>query len=430
MSSFQQNTLNNYNKFNSAVFEGAKENILFIAHRIPFPPNKGDKIRSFHELQFFSSFYNIDLVCFCDSPGDVIYVEKLKQYCRTVTYFPLKRYTSLFRGLISFLKGRSISIGCYKDRKVDAAIEILIKNNHYKFVLCYSSQVAQYAHNIDSPKVIDFIDVDSDKWKQYAEKSHFPLNFIYRTEFKRLAQYEKEIWKEFSLSVFSTKQELKLFQGKDALDKLSVMGNGVDHQFFSPQICKREKYLIFTGAMNYFPNIDAVLWFSQTIFPEILKYDPEIRFYIVGSNPTEQILKLASENIIVTGFVDDIRPYIARAAVAVYPLRIARGIQNKILEAMSMGITPVIPFSLKSSLDEEWPNDVLIYRTEKECIQQILSELKRVSPDTKPTSLLREYILKNRDWGSRLLDFHSQILALTEKTNTIDATSQFIKETV
>jgi sugar transferase (PEP-CTERM/EpsH1 system associated) len=398
-----------------------KERILFISHRIPYPPNKGDKIRSFHELRYFSQHYDVDLVSFYDTPGDKVYEYDLKQFCTSVFLFPIKRISSLIKGFYYLLRGRSISIGCYYDKRAMQTVDSLIKKNDYLFIFCYSSQVAQYAKENKCPRIIDFIDVDSDKWKQYAQKSLFPLSLIYNTEHKRLSQYEKQIWKEFSLSVFCTQQEQKLFRGNSNPDKISVFSNGVDHTFFSPQNVPRENSIVFTGAMDYYPNIDAVLWFCQNIFPEIIKKNPQVRFYIVGSNPAPRIRRLASENIIITGFVKDIRPYIAAASLAVYPLRIARGIQNKILEAMSMGITPVIPSSLKSSLDEEWPQGVLIYHNEEECIRLILDNLQTSA--TKTSDTLRDYILQNRDWGKRLTHFHSEILkCVTVQSEQISST--------
>jgi sugar transferase (PEP-CTERM/EpsH1 system associated) len=387
-----------------------KNRILFISHRIPYPPNKGDKIRSFHELTFLSAHYDIDLVTFYDNPKDGTYSDVLKQYCKTIHLFFRHPKISMIKGLFSLLRGGTISVGCYENQKVLNTVTSLCDKHDYKFVFCYSSQVAQFAYHTKHPKIIDFIDVDSDKWRQYAEKSMFLFRFIYKLEYRRLAQYERSVWNQFSLSLFSTKQELSLFKKDRSFHKLAVLSNGVNHQFFSPQVQTRQKSLIFTGAMDYFPNIDAVLWFCSTIFSKIVAQEPDVLFYIVGSNPGPQIKSLASDNVIVTGFVDDIRPYIAKAALAVYPLRIARGIQNKILEAMSMGITPLIPHSLKSSLDEQWPDGVLIYKDDDECERLILKTVKAFKPETPPSSELRQYILDHRDWEKRLALFHDELL--------------------
>lgn len=390
-----------------------KEKILFICHRIPYPPNKGDKIRSFHELQYMAKTYDIHLVSFYDVKTDIRYKAELDKYCSSVYLFHLKKIPSLLQGFISLLTGGSISIGCYKNRKAKKLTEKLIAENAYSFILCYSSQVIQYAGKSSVIKIIDFIDLDSDKWRQYAQKSIFPLNLIYQIEYKRLAAYEKKSWDRFDLSVFSTAQEKKLFIENGIPDnKLAVLGNGVDHTFFSPIPCKREKTLIFTGAMDYFPNIDAVTWFCTAIFPEILKIVPDVRFFIVGSNPTKEIKALASSNVIVTGFVDDIRPYIARSALAVYPLRIARGIQNKILEAMAMGITPVIPESLRNSLDENWPDEVLIFGSEAECKDIIIKKLQAFDENLPIEHNLRKHIIKYRDWDGRLNEFLRRIEAI------------------
>jgi sugar transferase (PEP-CTERM/EpsH1 system associated) len=294
-------------------------------------------------------------------------------------------------------------------------VKSLLQKNSYDFIFCYSSQVIQYALSANIPKIIDFIDLDSDKWRQYAKKSIFPLNIIYHIEFKRLAKFEKKAWQEFSLSVFSTGQEVKLFEKYGiSNEKVTVLGNGVDHQFFSPIYCKRIKALTFTGAMDYLPNIDAVTWFCKSIFPEILRAVPDVKFYIVGSNPPKEIQTLASDSVIVTGFVDDIRTYIAQSWLAVYPLRIARGIQNKILEAMAMGITPVVPESLRSSLDDAWPQEVLFFNSENDCISLIIDSLRRFNPDAPVCDNLRKYILTKRDWTRRLDAFQTLVKDLVQ----------------
>lgn len=387
-----------------------KENILFISHRIPFPPNKGDKIRSYNMLQYLAKIYEIDCITFYDKPGDRQYIADLEHLCMSVKAFSLHKWVSLFCGGLWFLMGKSISVGCFFNFRVGKTIKKLLLSRKYKFVLCYSSQIAFYAKSANIPRVIDFVDVDSDKWKQYALHKQFPMNWLYQAEAKRLAKYEDDIWSSFSLSFLSTEQERKLFCVNRSSSKVHTFGNGVDHSYFAPVLCKREKIMIFTGAMDYFPNIDAVVWFCNEIMPSVIKVEPDVQFYIVGSHPDPAVRKLAGPNVVVTGFVDDIRTYIAKAALAVYPLRIARGIQNKILEAMSMGIPTLIPESLRTSIEGEWPEGVHIFKDKNECIAIITDAIKKFYSDAQPSTPLRKYVIKNRDWETRLYKFHETIL--------------------
>jgi sugar transferase (PEP-CTERM/EpsH1 system associated) len=193
-------------------------------------------------------------------------------------------------------------------------------------------------------RVIDFVDVDSDKWGQYAERKPWPINWVYRREARTLLAYERRIASSFDASTFVSPAEAELFLqlAPECADRVSYYSNGVDLDYFSPARSydtpypSGERVLVFTGAMDYWANVDAVSWFAREVFPAVRAQFSDVRFYIVGSRPTAEVQALANDAIVVTGSVPDIRPYLAHAQLAVAPLRIARGIQNKVLEAMAM----------------------------------------------------------------------------------------------
>jgi sugar transferase (PEP-CTERM/EpsH1 system associated) len=195
--------------------------------------------------------------------------------------------------------------------------------------------------------VVDFVDVDSDKWRQYAEKKHGIAKWIYQREAKYLFDYEQALAARAKVSFFVSEQEAGLFKklAPAVSHKISHINNGVNTEYFSPEHVfespyknqdSAEQVLVFTGAMDYWANVDAVKWFAEQVFPQVVKAHPAAKFYIVGSKPSKDVLGLANSHVVVTGAVDDVRPYLACAQLAVAPLRIARGIQNKVLEAMSM----------------------------------------------------------------------------------------------
>jgi sugar transferase (PEP-CTERM/EpsH1 system associated) len=335
-------------------------NILYIAHRIPYPPNKGDKIRSFNEIKHLSSSHKVDLVCLADNIDDLKFKSDLEKYCRRVFVQHFKISQAKLRGFINLIRGKAISVGYFYMKKIQQVIDQWLSDTVYDAIICFSSPMAEYVLRLPeirdqrsevrgqkpvtrNPQLImDFCDVDSDKWLQYSQRSKFPLNLIYRIENKRLLKYEKKINKSFDNSVFVSQQEADLFYRLfPEAENVSVIENGVDHEYFSPEsrtLNPDPRTLIFTGAMDYYANIDGVKWFCEKIFPIVKDRYPKVQFYIVGSNPNPEIQKLGSNKCInVTGFVEDIRPYYNNADVCVIPLRIARGIQNKVLEAMSMG---------------------------------------------------------------------------------------------
>ncbi len=381
--------------------------ILFISHRIPYPPDKGDKIRSFNEIKYLSKNSLLDILTFVDNPKDYQYENQLKKYCNKLYIYPIKKLFHGFKAAYFFVIGKTLSEGYYFSRKIQKKVNELLSSNNYELVFCYSSQIAQYIINKDIPKLIDFCDVDSLKWKQYSERKIFPYNVILKIESERLARREKEIYNQFSLSLFSTNTEVKIFNPPEN-NHIYVLPNGVDYEYFKPQTIKKENSLIFVGTMNYFANVDAVLWFSKNVFPKILNKYPEMKFYIVGRNPDSRLIALSenSENIIVTGYVEDIRPYIARSKLAVIPLRIARGIQNKILEAMAMEIPVVMPRNILNTFENLEENNVLVYDNESSIVDVIVNSVNDNALLERVGRKSREYVIKNHDWNVIFQNFN------------------------
>jgi len=324
--------------------------ILYLCHRIPYPPNKGDKIRSFNEIKYLSKKYIVDLISLADDIEDMKYEESLGQYCRQVAVFPLNIVKARIKGLISLMSGQSISQGYFYLKAFQDTFDKWINREAYHAIICFSSPMAKYVFNMlekvqkkNCSLIMDFCDLDSDKWTQYSKKKPFPVNCLYRTEGVRLLAFEKKVNAFFHRSVFVSVQEAELFrQYYPDAGHVHVVPNGVDYGYFNPGRYSDNRsddrpVVGFFGAMDYYANVDGALWFARKIWPRITAKIPEARFYIVGSKPDPKLKALASDpSIRVTGFVDDIREYYAKADVCVIPLRIARGVQNKVLEAMAM----------------------------------------------------------------------------------------------
>ena len=382
--------------------------ILYISHRIPYPPNKGDKIRSFHEIRSLSSEYKVDLVTFVDSKTDNTYKTFLTGYCHEIHTFYINKAIGIICALFFFILGRSLSEGYYFNIRAFFRIRSLINSKEYEAIFCYSAQVAQYvlAYN-NRKRIMDFVDVDSDKWKQYSTKMKFPLRIIYKIESRRLLNFEKIISNRFTMSFFSTDLESKIFKDYGAEGEIFVVNNGVDSEYFQPVDTEKEQALVFIGAMDYYPNIDAVTWFINEVFFILLKQLPDLKFYIVGSNPSKEVYDLMNlnPNIIVTGYVEDVRPFLSKSRLAVLPIRIARGIQNKILEAMAMAIPVVINEKLYASLSNLNRNDVFIYKDAEDLSKIILDNIGNENRLIQIGNKMRKYILEYYSW-----DFHLNML--------------------
>ena len=321
------------------------EDLLFLVHRIPYPPNKGDKIRSYHFLKYLSLNFKIHLGTFIDDPNDSQSIYKLNDLCESFCYIELNPLIAKIKSLQGLVTGQPLSLPYYKNKRMQEWVNQTISTHSITKVLIFSSVMAQFineAHVVDI--IVDFVDVDSDKWRQYAQQSKGLKRWIYQREAHYLLSYEKTIAEQARASVFVSAQEAELFKilAPEVSHKITHINNGVDTEYFSPKLSFSSPYpednqiIVFTGAMDYWANVDAVLWFAKAICPLISQKLTSVKFYIVGSKPTKEVLALANNAIVVTGAVDDIRPYLAHAHIVVAPLRIARGIQNKVLEAMAM----------------------------------------------------------------------------------------------
>ncbi len=325
-----------------------KEPLLFLVHRIPFPPNKGDKIRSFHILQFLSRQYDVYLGAFIDDPQDEQYRSKVTAFCKNAHLEALNPAMAKIRSLSGLLSNNALSIPYYSSSEMQKWVNSTLQSHQIKKVLAFSSPMAQFVEHLSDGvlKIMDFVDIDSDKWKQYCKTHKGLMSWVYAREAKQLFKYEKHIACLFDASLFVSDQEAHMFKtlAPESAAKVHGVSNGVDTDYFTPDFSDNSPYqnnkkvLVFTGAMDYWANCDAVIWFANEIFPLLYKVDKNYEFYIVGSKPTETVQALSSlPGVTVTGRVEDIRPYIKYAHLCVAPLRIARGIQNKVLEAMAMG---------------------------------------------------------------------------------------------
>lgn len=331
-----------------------KPDLLFLAHRVPFPPNKGDKIRSYNMLVELSKTFNVHLGCFIDDKDDIGQADNLAPYCASIHAVWQSKFKAKIRGLKGFIRKQAITLPYYESESMQGWVKHIIRQHDIKRSLIFSACMAQFVTpylNEMQHSVLDFVDVDSDKWRQYAAQKSKLKAWFFKREARLLAEYEAEMAACFDFSTLVSEDEASLFKSQlpDQLHhKVLGIRNGVDTTFFNPEnelpvvadLTPRD--IVFTGAMDYWANVNAVLWFVAKVWRAIRKEHAGSYLWIVGANPSAEIWALNNKhNIRVTGRVADVRPYLSQAAVSVAPLQIARGIQNKVLEAMAMA-KPVV----------------------------------------------------------------------------------------
>lgn len=387
-----------------------KPALLYLVHRIPFPPNKGDKIRSYHVLKFLSQHYRVFLGTFIDDPDDWQYTEAVRAMCEDCCLVALDPVRAKIKSASGLLSGEALTLPYYFNQPLADWVGRVTTEHAIERAFVFSSAMAQYVvgQNYRS-KVIDFVDIDSDKWRQYAAHKTWPLSWVYRREAGKLLAYEKQIASEFNASLFVSSAEAALFKtmAPESESKISHFYNGVDTVYFSPDVQVESPFgsdqqaLVFTGAMDYWPNVDAVTWFAQNIFPQLQAHFSKLKFYIVGSKPSDEVKALEQmAGIHVTGRVADVRPYLKYAAAVVTPMRVARGIQNKVLEAMAMAQVVVTSPQGLEGINAEHGQSVLL----AEDIEQWVDLTKRaISGEfSEMGHIAREKVMKDFSWEDNL----------------------------
>jgi sugar transferase (PEP-CTERM/EpsH1 system associated) len=384
--------------------------LLFLAHRIPYPPNKGDKIRSWNFLRHLAERRRVHLGCFIDDPADHEHEGTLRRICGECCFVPLQPRRNRALSARGLLTGAPLTLPYYDSRKLRAWTRDVVNRLQPRQIFFFSSAMAQFdvATPYAARRVLDFVDVDSQKWSEYAQRQPWPLSWVYDREGRTLLRFERDMARRMDASLFVSPAEAGLFASlaPESAGKLHAVNNGVDTDYFSPERTYPDPFpagarpLVFTGAMDYWPNIDAVDYFARELFPALRKAEPGVGFWIVGSNPAKGVLDLAGQpGVTVTGRVPDIRPYLAHAAAVVAPLRIARGIQNKVLEAMAMAKTVVATPQAAEGIEGEagrhyhvaTPGDAFI-----SAVQQALG-----APDALG-SQARGYVLATYHWQKSL----------------------------
>lgn len=322
--------------------------ILFVCHRLPFPPNRGGKIRPFNMIRHLAQKHSVIVGSLAHSEQELQAGLGLKAYCEDLIAEVLPssaRWLQAWKALFTDIPS---STAYFWSPKLYRRIQAVLRKTNFDIIFVHCAFMAQYVNGLQNGyRILDFGDLDSSKWRAYSRYRALPLSWGYRFEARKLRRYEQNMARRFNHCTLTTRGELDEFSTLDVATPSTLIPNGVDCVYFCqrPQHIHDPSVVVFLGRMDYFPNVDGISHFAKTIFPIVRQNVPNTELRIIGSSPIRKVRALTRiPGVSVTGQVPDVRPYLADAAVSVAPLRIAQGTQNKILEAMAMGI-PVVATS-------------------------------------------------------------------------------------
>ncbi len=346
-----------------------KPKLVVLLSRFPYPLEKGDKLRAHHQIKYLSNEFSIYLICTTDQQITNEHKLKLQKYCTEITVFKLNKYIQYLHVVLNYFLTKPYQVAYFHNfliaRKITKKIHLLKPDHIYAQLIRTSEYVKNYH---DCPKTLDYMDAFSKGMERRMKKSHWWDKWIYKQEFLRLRNYEKQIFEYFEHhSIISKADRDFIFHPQN--EKIQIIENGIDTEFYTPNKCKKQPTLLFTGNMSYVPNINAASFIYKELYPFCKKNN--ILITICGTKPSKKLKSWNSEDFRITGWVEDIRLYYNNSYVFIAPMFLGTGLQNKILEALSMGL-PCITTSLANQSIQAEPNEeILIADTPDEFIKHI-----------------------------------------------------------
>jgi sugar transferase (PEP-CTERM/EpsH1 system associated) len=388
-----------------------RPNLLYLTHRVPYPPDKGDRIRNYHLLRFLAQRADVHLACLADEPAHEETLAALRPLCARLAVVPLDRWAQRGRMVLSLLRGGTASEGAFATPEMETVLNNWGGSLRFDAVLTSASSLVPYLRLPvlrDVPAVVDLVDVDSQKWLDYSMHSSGPASWLFRMEGKRLRRLEGELPSWAQAVTLVSKPEAVVYRRYCVPGNIEVVFNGVDLDYFRPVDQRTLPACVFVGALDYRPNVDGACWFCKEVWPRVRSRSPHAELWLVGRRPVAAVRRLARvPGVHLVGQVPDVRPYLARASVAVAPLRLARGVQNKVLEALAMAKAVVASPAALVALGVQSGAEVLAASSPEQWEEAVVNLLEDADRRRSLGTAGRAYVETHHHWGRCLEPFAS-----------------------
>jgi sugar transferase (PEP-CTERM/EpsH1 system associated) len=381
-------------------------NILYVCHRFPFPPKRGGKIRPFNMIRHFqASGHRVTVCSLARSPEEAAEAAGIAPYCADFELVEVSEVQQFARMIVRLPLTTPSSMGYFHSPQLAHRVRERLARQTWDLIFVHCSSVAQYVEHVrDVPKILDFGDMDSQKWLEYANYKPLPVSWGYRLEGTKMQRAEARLARRFDVCTATTRAEWQTLESYRTGAATDWFPNGVDSEFFCPA---PEPYdadtISFVGRMDYYPNQECMHRFCDEVWPLLRARRPALKLLIVGADPSAPIRKLADRpGVTVTGSVADVRPFVRASAAMVAPLAIARGTQNKILESMAMGVPVITSSAAAGGVDAEPGAHLLVAGTPSEQVEAIATILEQPEARRRLSLAGRERVLSHHSWGQSM----------------------------
>jgi sugar transferase (PEP-CTERM/EpsH1 system associated) len=379
--------------------------ILYVCHRFPFPPRRGGKIRPFNMINHLAANHEVTVASIVRSDEEAEEGRGIARHCARYEMAQVREPVQVMRMIARLPTTVPSSLGYFYSTDLARRVGGLLAHKRFDLIFVHCSSVAQYVARFDgAPKILDYGDMDSQKWLEYARYKPFPLSIGYWLEARKLERDEKRLARRFDLCTATTRAEWETLERFAPGTATDWFPNGVDGEYFAPSSEPYEPDTIsFVGRMDYYPNQEAMFDFCARTLPALRARRPRLKLVIVGADPSPAVRRLGERpGVTVTGSVPDVRPYLARSALVVAPLNIARGTQNKILEAMAAGVPVVASIVAAGGVDAlEWEH-LLVASSPGDYAQAILYILENPGERRRLAAAGRARMLSHHAWSSSM----------------------------